>query len=190
MVRGRWVDGYAVVAEDTFGASRHEPRTLRRIETVHTGNVPTRRWRAGNVPRSRRVRQCPKAATPLSWSRRRIAVRTARSRSSHRLPRQHVGRRGADIAARQVVLGCRRRAHSKPVGRRRGADHAIDAGMPVPRRQEFRVFDAAWLNARAYIICWPGTIKLDRRRALFPGRAILSVSETQPETGSRARPRD
>src|SRR5262245_4889067 len=41
------MDGYAVVAEDTFGAGRYEPRTLGCIETVFTGQVPTRRVSRG-----------------------------------------------------------------------------------------------------------------------------------------------
>src|SRR6188474_1239567 len=34
------MDGYAVRAEDTAGASRTTPRTLRRIETIYTGQMP------------------------------------------------------------------------------------------------------------------------------------------------------
>src|SRR5262245_8315028 len=36
------MDGYAVRAEDTFGASGQDPRTLRCIEQIFTGQVPTR----------------------------------------------------------------------------------------------------------------------------------------------------
>ena len=37
------VDGFAVVAEDTFGASEENPRTLRLVEEhIHTGVVPSR----------------------------------------------------------------------------------------------------------------------------------------------------
>ena len=36
------MDGYAVVAEDTFGAGRFEPKVLRCIEKVYTGQVPER----------------------------------------------------------------------------------------------------------------------------------------------------
>src|SRR4051795_3988888 len=36
------MDGFAVRAEDTFGAGRYEPRVLRAIETVHTAQVATR----------------------------------------------------------------------------------------------------------------------------------------------------
>ena len=43
------MDGYAVVAEDTFGASRFEPKTLRVIEQVFTGEVPTAQVRTGHA---------------------------------------------------------------------------------------------------------------------------------------------
>src|SRR5262245_57637708 len=36
------MDGYAVVAEDTFGAGTHSPKTLRCVDRVFTGQVPTR----------------------------------------------------------------------------------------------------------------------------------------------------
>src|SRR4029450_4028121 len=36
------MDGYAVIAEDTFGASRSDPKVLRRIETVYTGEIASR----------------------------------------------------------------------------------------------------------------------------------------------------
>ena len=36
------MDGYAVVAENTFGASRYEPKTLRVIEKVYTGRCRRR----------------------------------------------------------------------------------------------------------------------------------------------------
>src|SRR5438552_10247204 len=36
------MDGYAVVAEDTFGAGRYEPKVLRCVEKVYTGQMPDR----------------------------------------------------------------------------------------------------------------------------------------------------
>src|SRR3954469_414150 len=36
------MDGYAVIAEDTFGAGRYDPKLLRCIEKVYTGQVPSR----------------------------------------------------------------------------------------------------------------------------------------------------
>ena len=41
------MDGYAVVASDTFGAGRQDPARLRCIESVHTGMVAARRLGAG-----------------------------------------------------------------------------------------------------------------------------------------------
>ena len=41
------MDGYAVVAENTFGASRFDPKTLRVIEKVYTGQMPGKRVDAG-----------------------------------------------------------------------------------------------------------------------------------------------
>src|SRR5690348_2650754 len=36
------MDGYAVVAEDTFGAGTHSPKTLRCVDRVFTGEMPVR----------------------------------------------------------------------------------------------------------------------------------------------------
>ncbi len=58
------MDGYAVRAEDTTGASRTTPRTLRRIETIYTGQVPQRRrGQPASAPRSRPAPRCPTAPT-------------------------------------------------------------------------------------------------------------------------------
>ena len=99
------MDGYAVIAEDTFGASRHEPRTLQRIETVHTGSVPTQVLSRG---------ACTEIATGAPMPEQGDAVvmveETDRGPDNAVLiftpvyPRQHVGRRGADIASGQIVL--------------------------------------------------------------------------------------
>ena len=41
------MDGYAVVAADTFGAGRQEPARLRCVESIHSGMVSARRLGAG-----------------------------------------------------------------------------------------------------------------------------------------------
>lgn len=99
------MDGYAVIAEDTFGASRHEPRALQRIETVHTGNVPTHPLARG---------ECTEIATgaPMPNGGDAVVMVEETDRGADNevqiftpvYPRQHVGRRGADISAGQVVL--------------------------------------------------------------------------------------
>src|SRR5213076_3410246 len=43
------MDGFAVRAEDTFGAGRHDPKTLRVVEKVFTGQVPQVRVEAGEA---------------------------------------------------------------------------------------------------------------------------------------------
>jgi molybdenum cofactor synthesis domain-containing protein len=99
------MDGYAVVAADTFGAGRYEPRTLRCIETVYTGQLPTKRISPG---------ECAEIATgaPLPDGADAVVMVEETEKGSNGdvriftpvYPRQHVGRRGADIAAGQPVL--------------------------------------------------------------------------------------
>jgi molybdenum cofactor synthesis domain-containing protein len=100
------MDGYAVRAEDTFGAGKYEPKVLRSVEKVHTGQVPTRTVGAG---------ECIEIATGAPMPQGADAVvmveETEREASSANVrvftpvyPRQNVGRRAADIAAGQTIL--------------------------------------------------------------------------------------
>jgi molybdenum cofactor synthesis domain-containing protein len=99
------MDGYAVRAEDTFGASRQEPKTLRCVEQVFTGQVPSRAVGAG---------ECTEIATgaPLPDGADAVVMveETEKDLSGDVLiltpvyPRQNVGRQGADIQTGQVVL--------------------------------------------------------------------------------------
>jgi molybdenum cofactor synthesis domain-containing protein len=98
------MDGYAVRAEDTFGASRYEPRRLRWIATVFTGQTTTRVVGPG---------ECIEIATGAPMPPGADAVIMVEETDRHGddvavftpvYPRQNVGRRGADIAAGQSVL--------------------------------------------------------------------------------------
>ena len=100
------MDGFAVVAEDTFGASRQHPATLRCVETVHTGSVPTQVLTPG---------ECTEIATgaPMPEGADAVVMVEETDRDSNDVdihvftpvyPRQHVGRRGADITSGQIVL--------------------------------------------------------------------------------------
>jgi molybdenum cofactor synthesis domain-containing protein len=98
------MDGYAVRAEDTFGASRDEPRRLRWIATVFTGQTTTRVVGPG---------ECIEIATGAPMPPGADAVIMVEETDRHGddvavftpvYPRQNVGRRGADIAAGQSVL--------------------------------------------------------------------------------------
>ena len=99
------MDGYAVVAEDTFGASRHEPRTLRLVETVHTGKIPSRHLKRGECTEIATGAPMPKGATAV------VMVEETEKGDEDQVqifipvyPRQHIGQRAADISANQTVL--------------------------------------------------------------------------------------
>jgi molybdopterin molybdotransferase len=99
------MDGYAVRAEDTFGASRQEPRTLRCIEQVFTGQVPSRAVAGGDCTEIATGAPMPEGADAV------VMVEETEKEPSGEIriftpvyPRQNVGRRGADIQPGQAVL--------------------------------------------------------------------------------------
>ena len=99
------MDGYAVIAEDTFGAGPYDPRTLHCVERVYTGQVPTRSLARGECIEIATGAPLPAGADAV------VMVEETEKESDDRIrvltpvyPRQHVGRRAADIAAGQPVL--------------------------------------------------------------------------------------
>jgi molybdopterin molybdotransferase len=98
------MDGYAVIAEDTFGASAGDPRTLRAIDRVFTGQIA-----ATPVQRGTCVEIATGAPLPEGADAVVMAEETDRTDDTVRVmtpvyPKQHVGRRGADITAGQALL--------------------------------------------------------------------------------------
>lgn len=98
------MDGYAVIAEDTFGASRGDPVTLRCVDRVYTGETPSVALARG---------QCIEIATgaPLPPGADAVVMveETEGALPDVRVlspvhPRQHVGPQGADIRDGQTVL--------------------------------------------------------------------------------------
>ena len=99
------MDGYAVIAEDTFGASASAPRTLRCIESVYTGQVGSSELASGT---------CVEIATgaPLPSGANAVVMVEETERGpgdSVRVmtpvyPTQHVGRRASDISSGQALL--------------------------------------------------------------------------------------
>jgi len=99
------MDGYAVIAEDTFGAGRYDAKVLRSIETVYTGAVPSRALSRG---------ECIEIATGAPLPQRADAVVMVEETEKTDgggvrvftpvYPGQHVGRRAADISTGQTVL--------------------------------------------------------------------------------------
>jgi molybdenum cofactor synthesis domain-containing protein len=99
------MDGYAVRAEDTRGASRAHPRVLQCIEQVFTGQVPTRRIERGGCTEIATGAPMPEGADAVV-----MVEETERDASgavkvfAPVTERQSVGRQGSDIQTGQVVL--------------------------------------------------------------------------------------
>ena len=98
------MDGYAVIADDTFGASRYEPKTLRVIEKVYTGQMPTTQLTPGTA-----VEIATGAPMPAGADAVVMVEETERAGDEVRIqtpvyPRQNVGRQGADIVVGQTVI--------------------------------------------------------------------------------------
>jgi molybdenum cofactor synthesis domain-containing protein len=98
------MDGFAVRAQDTSGASRTTPRTLRRIEKVFTGQMPAQTVGAG---------QCIEIATgaPMPAGADAVVI-VEETDSDDDLVRvfmpvntaQNIGRQGSDIQKGQTVM--------------------------------------------------------------------------------------
>jgi molybdenum cofactor synthesis domain-containing protein len=100
------MDGFAVRAENTFGAGRYDPKILDCVDKVLTGQLPSRSIESG---------QCVEIATGAPMPDGADAVvmveETERIEGTPRIrvfapvyPRQNVGRRGTDISAGQTTL--------------------------------------------------------------------------------------
>ena len=98
------MDGYAVIAEDSFGASAGEPAVLRLVDRVFTGQITST-----TVTRGTCIEVATGAPLPDGADAVVMAEETDRSGDAVRImtpvyPKQHIGRRGADITAGQTVF--------------------------------------------------------------------------------------
>ncbi|HXG86865.1 MAG TPA: gephyrin-like molybdotransferase Glp [Vicinamibacterales bacterium] len=99
------MDGYAVIAQDTFGASRYEPKTLRVVEKVYTGEVPTKAVGSGQAAEIATGAPMPHGADAVVMVEETERAGTDEVRIHTPVyPRQNVGKQGADIVSGQVVL--------------------------------------------------------------------------------------
>jgi molybdopterin molybdotransferase len=99
------MDGYAVVADDTRGATRERPVRLRIVDRVFTGGVPSHAVNSG---------ECAEIATgaPLPEGADAVVMveETARVDGMHvaicaeAAPKQNIGRKGADISPGDLVV--------------------------------------------------------------------------------------
>ena len=91
------MDGYAVVAEDTFGAGRYEPKVLRCVEKVFTGQMPSRKLSPGECTEIATGAPMPDGADAV------VMVEETEKAGGDQIrvftpvyPRQHIGRRAAE----------------------------------------------------------------------------------------------
>ncbi len=100
------MDGFAVIAADTFGAGAFNAKVLRRLETVHTGEVPTRVVEPGSCIEIATGAPMPTGADAV------VMVEETEKDEAGRVkvfgpvyPGQNVGRQASDIRAGQPVSG-------------------------------------------------------------------------------------
>jgi molybdopterin molybdotransferase len=99
------MDGYAVRAQDTAGASREQPRALRCIEHVFTGQMPARHVEPGCCTEVATGAPLPAGADAVVMVEETDAGTDDMVRVyAPAQPRQNVGPRGADIRKGQLVL--------------------------------------------------------------------------------------
>jgi molybdenum cofactor synthesis domain-containing protein len=99
------MDGYAVVAADTFGASRQDPRTLRVVDKVYTGQVSTRHIGSQEAAEIATGAPMPEGADAVVMVEETDRASDGEVRIfTPVFPRQNVGRQGADISHGQTVL--------------------------------------------------------------------------------------
>ena len=99
------MDGYAVRAEDTSGASRGEPRTLRCIEQLFTGQVARQTVGPGDCIEVATGAPLPAGADAVVMVEETDAGATGPIRVFAGVaPLQNVGRQGSDIQAGQAVI--------------------------------------------------------------------------------------
>jgi molybdenum cofactor synthesis domain-containing protein len=100
------MDGYAVVAHDTFGASRAEPKTLTILERLYTGEVARSAVSSGACIEIATGAPLPDGADAV------VQVEETEPAGADMVriltpvyPKQNVARQGADITSGQRVLG-------------------------------------------------------------------------------------
>ncbi|HEY3383005.1 MAG TPA: gephyrin-like molybdotransferase Glp [Vicinamibacterales bacterium] len=99
------MDGFAVLAEDTFGAGQFDAKVLRAVEKVYTGQMPTRAVSPGTCIEIATGAPMPEGANAVVMVEETEKDESGQVRIfSPVYPGQNVGRQGADIRAGQTIL--------------------------------------------------------------------------------------
>jgi molybdopterin molybdotransferase len=98
------MDGYAVVAADTAGATSAAPRSIRIVGSVYSGHSPARGISSGECVEIATGAPMPPGADAVimveETTRDHDVVRVAAAVT----PRQNIGRRGADLTAGEAIV--------------------------------------------------------------------------------------
>ena len=103
------MDGYAVRTEDTAGASRQNPKTLKVVDRVFTGQMPGRAIAPGECAEIATGAPMPEGANAVVMVEETDGVSPGRAEGQVQIfaavrPGQNVGRKGADIQSGQTVV--------------------------------------------------------------------------------------
>ena len=111
------MDGYAVRASDTAGASRSAPRTLRKIGTLYTGQVSALTIGEGECIEISTGAPVPRGSDAVVMVEETDADADNVIRIFAEVqPQQNIGRQGADIQAGQVVVASGELINSSRIG--------------------------------------------------------------------------
>ena len=92
------MDGYAVRARDTFGASKMSPVVLKKIETIYAGGVPERALTRGTCAEAATGAMLPKGADAVVMVEDTESDGSSVSISESVHPGKHVSKKGEDIS--------------------------------------------------------------------------------------------
>lgn len=98
------MDGYAVRAEDTFGAGKLATRTLTCVDAVYAGTVPTRTIGAGECAEIATGAPMPPGATGVVKVEETERDGNVVTIASAIHPGEHISRRGEDVTKGKLVL--------------------------------------------------------------------------------------
>jgi molybdenum cofactor synthesis domain-containing protein len=99
------MDGYAVIAEDTRGATRERPVPLRIVERVFTGGMPSRLVTRGSCAEIATGAPLPEGADAVVMVEETTRIDDEQvAIGAEAQPKQNIGRKGADIAPGDLVV--------------------------------------------------------------------------------------
>lgn len=110
------MDGYAVVAADTFGAGRDTAKVLHLVDTSYSGDAPGQRIAGGECVEIATGAPVPDGADAVVMVEETEKITEGVRIFSPVYPGQHVGRRASDIGKGQTVVAAGRVLNAGQLG--------------------------------------------------------------------------